>query len=60
MDADPATSLFVGDRRTDVETARRAGVDAALLARGAPTDGGTPEPDVHLDSLHELLDLVAP
>lgn len=58
LDADPATTLFVGDRRTDVAVARNAGVDSALLTRGTPTEGGTPEPDVHIDTLHELADIV--
>jgi HAD superfamily hydrolase (TIGR01509 family) len=58
MDADPDGALFVGDRESDVETARRAGVDAALLSRGASADEGTTQPDVHLDDLYELPDVV--
>jgi phosphoglycolate phosphatase-like HAD superfamily hydrolase len=54
IESGPADALFVGDRRSDVTTARRTGADAALLDRGSASDGGGPEPTYHLDSLHDL------
>lgn len=58
LEAGPEDALFVGDRRSDVETGRRAGVDAALLARGSASDGGGSEPTYHLDTLHDLVDVL--
>ena len=52
-------ALFVGDRRTDVEAAHRAGIDAALLSRSGEVVPGEPEPTFHIDSLDELSELVA-
>lgn len=43
LDVDPARALYVGDRPVDVEAARRAGVDSALLRRSgdeASEEGG--------------------
>ncbi|MFB6217875.1 MAG: HAD family hydrolase [Halobacteriaceae archaeon] len=54
----PPRALFVGDRRSDVETARNAGTDAALLARDGDPPPGDPEPDYHVQSLAALPDLV--
>ena len=51
-------ALFVGDRRTDVEAAHRAGIDAALLSRSGDPSDGEPEPRYHIESLSELPALV--
>ncbi|MFW6017259.1 MAG: HAD family hydrolase [Halapricum sp.] len=51
-------ALFVGDRRTDIEAARRVGIDAALLSRDGDVPDGNPEPTHHVESLLELPDLV--
>ncbi|MFB6088140.1 MAG: HAD family hydrolase [Haloarculaceae archaeon] len=55
----PADALYVGDRASDVRTARNAGTDAALLARD-----GTPEtredPDYRIESLRDLESLISP
>lgn len=50
--------LFVGDRRTDVEAAHRAGVDAALLSRDGDPPAGDPVPEYHIESLGEIPDLL--
>lgn len=47
-------ALFVGDRRTDVEAAHRAGIDAALLTRNGDPPSGEEEPRFHIESLSEL------
>jgi len=47
-------ALFVGDRRTDVEAAHRAGIDAALLTRSGDPVPGEEEPRFHIASLSEL------
>jgi len=47
-------ALFVGDRRTDVEAAHRAGIDAALLTRSGDPTPGEEEPRFHIESLAEL------
>jgi HAD superfamily hydrolase (TIGR01549 family) len=52
LDADDV--LFVGDRRTDIRAAHRAGVDATLLARDGDPPDGNPEPEYHVESLDEL------
>jgi HAD superfamily hydrolase (TIGR01549 family) len=52
-------ALFVGDRRTDVEAAHRASIDAALLSRGGDPAPGEAEPKYHIESLSELPALVA-
>lgn len=57
---DAAEALFVGDRRTDVEAAHRAGIDAALLTRSGDPPPGEAEPKFHVASLRELPDLLAP
>ena len=49
--------LFVGDRRSDVEAAHRADIDAALLARSGDPPEGSPEPEHHIESLTELVGL---
>lgn len=51
-------ALFVGDRRTDVEAAERAGIDAVLLSRDGDPSEGSPEPQFHIESLEELPALV--
>lgn len=48
--------LFVGDRRTDVEAAHRAGIDAALLSRDGDPSDGDPEPEHHIESLEEVVE----
>jgi phosphoglycolate phosphatase-like HAD superfamily hydrolase len=50
----PERTLFVGDRRSDVETARRAGTDAALLGRDGDPPDGDPEPDHYVATLAEI------
>jgi phosphoglycolate phosphatase-like HAD superfamily hydrolase len=51
-------STELENRRTDVATADRAGVDAALLARDGEPPAGGPEPELHVESLRDLLDVV--
>lgn len=55
------TALFVGDSASDVAAARRAGVDAVLLARPGrdPPDDASVTPDYTLTSLADLPPLVA-
>lgn len=55
LGADPTASLFVGDRRSDVETADRVGADAALLVRDGDPPAGDAEPTFVIESLGELL-----
>lgn len=45
LDVDPAAALYVGDRPVDIEAARRAGVDSALLCRAGSgeNDAGSAE-----------------
>lgn len=58
LGVEPTDALFVGDRRSDVETADRAGTDSALLVRdGDPPTGGA-EPTHVIDSLRDLEVLV--
>lgn len=50
-------ALYVGDSETDVETARRAGVDSAFLRRPHRTDATlSVEPTDEFDSLAALVD----
>lgn len=51
---DTRNVLFVGDRRSDVTTAHRAGCDAALLAREDEPPAGDPSPQFVISSLEEL------
>lgn len=52
------TALFVGDRRTDIAAADRAGIDSALLARDGDVPDGEPDPTHHIESLDALSNLV--
>lgn len=61
LDAAGDEALYVGDRRTDVIAAARAGADAALLVRGSSDDGDgetasdpAPTPAYEIDSLSAL------
>lgn len=56
LDTDDA--VLVGDRRSDVEAAHRAGIDAVLLARDGDPPEGDPEPEYHVESLSELPDVL--
>ena len=51
-------ALFVGDRRTDIAAADRAGIDSVLLSRDGNVPDGEPEPTHHIESLDALLDVV--
>jgi len=51
-------ALFVGDRRTDIAAADRAGIDSALLARDGDVPDGEPDPTHHIESLDALSNLV--
>jgi len=51
-------ALVVGDRRSDVEAAHRAGIDAALLTRDGDPPEGEPEPDHHVESLDDLAEIL--
>lgn len=57
----PAATLFVGDSATeDVVGARQAGLSVAWInPRGEPLPDGVPEPELVVESLHELARLVA-
>lgn len=58
LGVDPGATLYVGDRRSDVETAHNVGADGALLTReGAPADG-EPAPAHHVETLRDLSGLV--
>ena len=57
LDVDPAETLYVGDRYSDVTTADRAGTDVALLARGDDPPAGDLEPTIEIGSLFELGDI---
>ncbi|MFB6150733.1 MAG: HAD family hydrolase [Haloarculaceae archaeon] len=57
LGTDPADGLFVGDRRSDVATADRAGADAALLVRDDDQPDGEPEPTFVVESLEDLLSI---
>ncbi|MFW5950069.1 MAG: HAD family hydrolase [archaeon] len=57
LDTDPADVLFVGDRRSDVETADRAGADAALLVRDGELPAGDAEPAHVIETLDELVSI---
>ena len=53
------TAIYVGDRESDIVTARRAGVDSALIERSYNEHLVFEEqPTYTLESLHELEDLV--
>jgi len=54
----PERVLFVGDRRSDVQTAHNAGTAAALLARGGDPPPGEPAPAHHISTLRALPELV--
>ncbi|WEL16336.1 HAD superfamily hydrolase [Halorhabdus sp. SVX81] len=54
LGVDPVNTLFVGDRRSDVETAHRAGTDSALLVRDGDRPVGQAEPTRVIESLHGL------
>ncbi|MFB6114340.1 MAG: HAD family hydrolase [Halodesulfurarchaeum sp.] len=58
LDVDPAETLFVGDRRSDVLTADRAGTDSALLVRDGDPPDGNPDPTVTIGTLTELRSFV--
>lgn len=58
LDVEPGNTLFVGDRPVDVEAARRAGVDSALVCREVDMD--TDEDGVVADSERETLEGVRP
>ena len=52
-------AVYVGDRSSDVETARAAGLDAAFVRREFNADDDPdPEPDYDVDSLHALADRI--
>lgn len=55
---DAGEALFVGDRRTDIAAADRAGIDSALLARDGNVPDGESEPTHHIESLDALPNLV--
>lgn len=57
-DLDAETALFVGDSESDVEAARRAGVDAAFVRRPHREDYdlGT-DPDYEIETLASLVDI---
>jgi HAD superfamily hydrolase (TIGR01549 family) len=68
--APPGSILHVGDdRQADVAGARRAGWRAAWLRRdnpgsplpgaGRPPEAGDPGPDIEIDTLEELIDILA-
>jgi len=54
----PDRALFVGDRRSDVQTGHAAGADGALLTRDGDPPSGDPEPDHHVEAVGDLLELV--
>lgn len=55
-DLDAGAALYVGDRRSDVEAARNAGIDAALVRREFNHEITFDEPIAFdVDSLHELV-----
>ena len=56
---DVTDALFVGDRRSDVEAAHRAGIDATLLSRNGDPPDGDAEPTHHVESLHDLASIAA-
>ena len=58
---DASGGLYVGDRATDVVAAERAGLESVLVRRehNASLDLDA-EPTVEVESLHELVDLLAP
>jgi len=51
-------ALFVGDRRSDIAAAGRAGIDSALLSRDGDIPDGEAEPTHYIESLDALSDLV--
>lgn len=55
----PERTLFVGDRRSDVVTAERAGTDSALLVREGDPPDGDGDPTFQIESLEELVDILA-
>ena len=55
---DTTDVLYVGDRRSDVEGAHRAGIDAALLSRAGDPPEGDAKPEYHVESLTELPDIL--
>lgn len=57
---DSESALYVGDRATDIEAARRAGIDAALLTRDGPRPETTTEPAHYVESLDDLSTLHSP
>lgn len=58
LGAEPGATLYVGDRRSDVETADRAGTDVALLARDGAAPDAPPDPTYIVESLEELPGIV--
>lgn len=54
LGVEPAETLFVGDRLSDVETADRAGTDSALLVRNGDRPAGEGEPTHVVESLRDL------
>lgn len=57
LGVEPSSTLFVGDRRSDVATAHNAGAEAALLTRGGDPPAGDPEPTHHVSDLEAVLAL---
>lgn len=54
-----ADTLFVGDRVSDVTTARRAGTDSAMLVRNGNGPAADVDPNYRITSLLALCDLLA-
>ena len=58
---DPGSSLFVGDMPVDVEAARNAGIDVAVIATGSSSPELLREasPDYFLESFAEIIGIVS-
>ena len=56
---DMSRSVIVGDRHTDIEAARNAGVGTRVLVAGEEPDTSLSEPDAVVDSLLEAVDWLA-
>ncbi|CCQ33687.1 HAD family hydrolase [Halorhabdus tiamatea] len=54
LGVEPAETLFVGDRLSDVETADRCGADSALLVRDGDRPAGEGDPTHVVESLRDL------
>jgi len=51
---DGGTSLYVGDRESDVQAATRAGMDSALISRTGNSSDSDVDPTHHITSLADL------